>query len=190
MRELIQPGTLVLVTPFEGKPYRAKVRGYDLGHTKYRLAAEYMRNRFSDEGYQWAFINQVVEIKEEVVEKYEEGSYVTVEIKRAKVTNQVDEILYVESVTESSRTGGSCEHEIDLTAVGVTVTWESPALWPPQLGDVWENEKGHTWFARGDETGRVRYMYPVGMAQTNENPEALLKMQQSLRIVYRRGQKK
>lgn len=59
MAELLPVGTVVTVTDPtadlpDGRTYRALVRGYDLGRTKYHLGAEYAPGRFCDGGW-WAF---------------------------------------------------------------------------------------------------------------------------------------
>lgn len=56
MAELIPVGSVVTVTDptADGGTYRALVRGYDLGRTKYNLGAEYAPGRFCDGGW-WAF---------------------------------------------------------------------------------------------------------------------------------------
>lgn len=70
-RRLLPVGTEVMVTPEEVRnrpPYRAIVRGYDMGRTKYHLSAWVMgwsEGFYTGEAYCWAFPDEVV--------RYEEG---------------------------------------------------------------------------------------------------------------------
>jgi hypothetical protein len=49
---------VVELGPTARPPYRAIVRGYDMGRTKYNLGAEYLPGRFCDGGW-WAFPSEV-----------------------------------------------------------------------------------------------------------------------------------
>lgn len=58
----IPVGTRVMVTPLRletAEPYAARVAGYDLYRTKYRLDFEFSDGRYAEGGHTWAFVNQV-----------------------------------------------------------------------------------------------------------------------------------
>jgi hypothetical protein len=55
-------GARVLVTPFpveESEPYAARVAGYDMHRSKYRLDRQWGDGHYSSGGHTWAFVNQV-----------------------------------------------------------------------------------------------------------------------------------
>lgn len=65
--ELLPVGTCVQVTPHPAtgeRPYRAKVAGYDLHHTKYRLTLQLWPGQFTASGGWWAFPSEVKPINE------------------------------------------------------------------------------------------------------------------------------
>lgn len=58
----IKVGTRVVVTPYpieEKQPYTARVHGYDMGRTKYRLDRELSPGSYTKDGLYWAFVGQV-----------------------------------------------------------------------------------------------------------------------------------
>lgn len=76
------------------------------------------------------------------------------------------------------------EDEIDLALVtGITVTRVAPAEWPPQIGDVWDDAHGGSWWTRYND-GEPYLQSETGGV---DEPTWVLERYGPMKLAYRRG---
>lgn len=184
-KPLLPVGTEVEYRDRQDKTWlKGVVSGYDIGHTKYHLKAELWEGNVMNVPTIWAFPREVrLRSKERVMEfRVDEEVEITI---TGSFIQAVDGDILTVSV-------GCDEIRLDTLEDGVTVKRVRPAEWPPQRGDLWEDQDGVRWFAIMYSSGDL-VMHPDGDAKGTTgwllsecSPEKLMEERGDLRLIDRR----